>query len=83
MIEFAPDRPIWQQVADILRARITDGTYRPRRPIPSENQLMGEFGIARATVRKAVAHLREAGYVYTVKSLGSFVAPPEDRPSEA
>lgn len=80
MIEFAPDRPIWQQVAEIIRARIEDGTYQPRQPVPSENQMIKEFGIARATARKAFAHLRETGYIYTVKSLGSFVTPPEDRP---
>lgn len=76
MIEYAPDRPVWQQVADILRQRIADGTYQPRHPIPSEKQLVGEFGIARGTARKVIAHLRETGYVYTVPNLGSFVAEP-------
>src|SRR5712691_5503000 len=31
------------------------------------------------TVRKAVAALRDQGYVYSVHGLGTFVSPPEDR----
>ncbi|GAA3554411.1 GntR family transcriptional regulator [Nonomuraea rosea] len=77
MIEFAADRPVWKQVADILRARIGNGTYRPRQPIPSETQLVGEFGIARGTARKVVAALRDEGLIYTVPQMGSFVSPPE------
>ncbi|MFG1960776.1 GntR family transcriptional regulator [Nonomuraea sp. NPDC049028] len=77
MIEFAADRPVWKQVADILRERIRSGTYRPRQPIPSETQLVGEFGVARGTARKVVAALREEGLIYTVPQMGSFVSPPE------
>ena len=77
MIEFVADRPVWKQVADILRERIRNGTYRPRQPIPSETQLVGEFGIARGTARKVVAALREEGLIYTVPQMGSFVSPQE------
>jgi GntR family transcriptional regulator len=82
VIEFAADRPVWKQVADILRERIRNGTYRPRQPIPSEVQLVGEFGIARGTARKVVAALRDEGLIYTVPQMGSFVSPPvgEDPP---
>ncbi|MGW7362993.1 GntR family transcriptional regulator [Streptomyces sp. NPDC054841] len=73
-MEFAADRYRWVQVAEELRKRITDGTYQPRQPMPSENQLMGEFGIARGTARKVIAHLRDEGVVYTVPRLGTFVA---------
>jgi GntR family transcriptional regulator len=77
MIEFVADRPVWKQVADILRERIGNGTYRPRQPIPSETQLVGEFGIARGTARKVVAALRDEGLIYTVPQMGSFVSPPD------
>ncbi|MFG3494514.1 GntR family transcriptional regulator [Streptomyces sp. NPDC047928] len=79
-MEFAADRYRWVQVAEELRKRITDGTYRPRQPMPSENQLIGEFGIARGTARKVIAHLRDEGVVYTVPRLGTFVS--EQRPQE-
>ncbi|MGH3328793.1 MAG: GntR family transcriptional regulator [Streptomycetales bacterium] len=74
VIEFSPDRPVWQQVADVIAERIADGTYAPRRPIPSEKQLVAEFGIARGTARKVIAGLRAEGLIYTVANLGSFVS---------
>ena len=73
MIEFAPDQPRWRQVADILRTRITDGTYPPRTRVPSVLQLQAEFGIAAATGQKVHRALREEGLIYTEPGLGSFV----------
>ena len=77
MIEFAPDIPRWRQVAEIIRARIADGTYPPRTRVPSVVQLTEEFGIANATAHKVLQALRTEGLTYTEPGLGSFVA---DRP---
>lgn len=82
VIEFDPTRPKWSQIADVLRARITSGEYQPRTLI-SEVQLEEEFGVARTTVRKATAALREEGLITTTPGMGSFVAdqpPQRDRP---
>lgn len=68
-------RPVYVQVADILRARIESGQLVPDRPVPSESQLQQEFGVARGTARKAIAVLREQGFVVTVKGRGSYVSP--------
>lgn len=73
-MEFDADRYRWVQVAEELRKRIADGTYQARQSMPSENQLIGEFEIARGTARKVIAHLRDEGVVYTVPRLGTFVA---------
>jgi GntR family transcriptional regulator len=67
--------PVYVQVADILRARIESGQLLPDRPVPSESQLQQEFGVARGTARKAIALLREQGFVVTVKGRGSYVNP--------
>jgi DNA-binding GntR family transcriptional regulator len=67
--------PVYVQVADILRARIESGQLLPDRPVPSESQLRQEFGVARGTARKAIAVLREQGFVVTVKGRGSYVNP--------
>jgi DNA-binding GntR family transcriptional regulator len=82
MIEFAPDRPRWKQVADVIRQRIADGTYPPRTRIPSVVELLEEFGIATSTGQKVHRGLREEGLIYTEPGLGSFVAarPPADHP---
>jgi GntR family transcriptional regulator len=73
MFEFEPDRPRWQQVADVIRERIESGTYQPKYLV-SELSLVQEFGIARDTARKAVRALREEGLIYTVPHMGSFVS---------
>ncbi|MCF6470721.1 winged helix-turn-helix transcriptional regulator [Nonomuraea sp. MG754425] len=75
MIDFEPDRPRWQQIADVLRSRITAGEYPPKYLV-SEVRLVQEFGVARDTIRKAIRQLREEGLIYTVPNLGSFVSPP-------
>jgi DNA-binding GntR family transcriptional regulator len=63
------------RVADILAARIERGDWQPGRAIPSEAQLIGEYGLARATVRRAIAVLVEAGIVFVVPQRGTYVEP--------
>ena len=75
--EFDPTRPKWEQIADAVRERIRSGEYPPRHLI-SEVRLEAEFGVARVTVRKATAALREEGLISTTPGMGSFVADPED-----
>ena len=68
--------PRYRQIAGILRERIEAGELEPDRPIPSEAQIQGEFGVARETARRAVALLREEGYVVTVPGMGTYVKRP-------
>jgi GntR family transcriptional regulator len=67
--------PLYVQVADAIEARIHGGELRPNRPVPSENQLVQEYGIARGTARKAIDLLRERGLVTTVVGRGTYVLP--------
>lgn len=82
MIDHEGMTPVYQQVADLLAARIERGELQPNRPIPSEVTLMQEFGIARGTVRHAVSLLRERGLVATVHGRGTFVLPGDTRSTE-
>jgi len=82
VIEFREDQPRWQQVARVIRERIAAGTYRPGSRVPSENDLMQEFGIARMTAHKAMRALRDEGAVYTVRGMGSFVSSPGESQGE-
>ncbi|GLW98059.1 MULTISPECIES: GntR family transcriptional regulator [Microtetraspora] len=77
MIEFREDQPRWEQVARVIRDRIVVGEYRPGSRVPSENDLMQEFGIARMTAHKVMRALRAEGTIYTVRGMGSFVAQPD------
>ncbi|MEV7777652.1 GntR family transcriptional regulator [Kitasatospora sp. NPDC088351] len=72
MIEFDPTQPKWQQIAELLRARIASGEYPPRHLI-SEVQLESELGVNRKTVRKATDALRTEGLITTTPGMGSFV----------
>jgi GntR family transcriptional regulator len=65
--------PPYVQVAAILRARIKSGELPPRRRLPSINDLVGEFGIARTTASKALHLLIEEGLAETVRGMGTYV----------
>ena len=65
--------PVYRQLAAILRERIESGGLAPGAPLPSESYLMGEHGISRDSVRKAMDILRAEGLVITVQGKGSFV----------
>lgn len=74
MIDHEGPTPLYVQVADAIQARIDAGDLLPNRPIPSENQLVQEYGVARGTARKAIQLLRERGMVVTVVGRGTYVA---------
>lgn len=69
------DRAVWKQVAEELRNRINAGVYQPRQAIPSLTALVQEFGVARNTIRKVIAHLADEGLVRTEMGVGTFVSP--------
>lgn len=74
MDDLGPARPpIYQQIARVLRSRIFHGRYGPGSPIPSENDLAGEFGVARLTVRQAIQELRREGALVSRRGSGTFV----------
>ncbi|GGW76758.1 GntR family transcriptional regulator [Streptomyces griseoloalbus] len=72
------DGPVtpYRQLADILKARIARGDWRLGRPIASETRLVQEYGLARSTVRRAIAVLVEEGVVWTVQGRGTYVGQP-------
>ena len=72
-IDHGAATPVYQQLAAILRARITSGELPPGRVLPSESTLMQEHGIARETARKAVRVLRDEGLVRIVQGRGAYV----------
>jgi DNA-binding GntR family transcriptional regulator len=73
MIEWRANAPKWVQVADVLKARIADGTYPPDTQLPSQHQLVEEFGIAPNTAQKVLTRLRQEGTAYSVRGVGTFV----------
>jgi DNA-binding FadR family transcriptional regulator len=60
-------------VYDSIRARIIDGTWPARSRLPSEAELVNQFGISRPVVRQALARLRDNGLIASRQGSGSFV----------
>jgi GntR family transcriptional repressor for pyruvate dehydrogenase complex len=60
-----PIRPqkLYEQVAHRLEERILDHTYTPGDLMPSERDLMREFGVGRPAIREALFHLRGMGLI--------------------
>jgi GntR family histidine utilization transcriptional repressor len=65
---------LYQQVKDFIAGRIQDGTWRPGDKLPSENDLVVQFGMSRMTVNRALRELVEQGRIRRVAGVGSFVA---------
>src|SRR6266545_1481441 len=65
--------PVYRQIADGLRLDIESGSLGVGAQLPSENQLMADYGAARQTVRQAVALLKSEGLVYAERGRGAFV----------
>lgn len=63
----------YQEVADIVRERIKDGTYKVGELIPDQTSLAAEFKVNRLTVKKALDGLASEGLIYKQSGLGTYV----------
>lgn len=67
--------PLYHQLADILLAGIRSGDYPPGSRIPSEPQLVKDFGIGRPTVRQAIDVLVRKRLLTRRRGSGTYVNP--------
>jgi GntR family transcriptional regulator len=51
----------YESIADVLRSRIASGELAPGDKVPSENEIMDDFGVGRDTAYKALQVLRDEG----------------------
>lgn len=63
--------PKYQRLRDALVARAVPG-----QALPSERELTVEYGVSRATVRKAIDTLVADGLLHRVPGVGTFAVPP-------
>ncbi|MFF0378967.1 GntR family transcriptional regulator [Actinoplanes missouriensis] len=73
----------YAHIIDVLQERIARGTYPLGAMLPSEAQLVREFGASRSTVVRALEYLRQCGYLEGVQGKGRLVlgVPSRRRPS--
>ena len=66
--------PVYVQIMDQVRARVTDGSLPPGTPVPSVRQLAADLEINPNTVAKAYTLLESEGIVSTRARRGTFIA---------
>lgn len=61
------------QLVKEIGERITSGRYGRGEKLPTEQELIAEFGVSRTVVREAIANLKAKGLVETQQGVGAFV----------
>jgi DNA-binding GntR family transcriptional regulator len=74
-INHGSSRSVPTQVAADIEADIDAGKLVPDTRLPSEAELAEQYGVARISVRRAIAQLRERGKVITFQGRGTYVTP--------
>jgi len=64
---------LYRGIADQVRNRITTGEIPPGTKLPTESQLIDQYGASRNTIRLALAELENEGLIATEQGRGSFV----------
>jgi GntR family transcriptional regulator len=60
-------------ISQELISRINDGDLVPGMKIPSENEIISNYGVSNTTARKVHSELERAGYAKRIKGRGTFV----------
>jgi GntR family transcriptional regulator len=68
-------QPIYQQLADLLAARLLDGDPPEGEALPSVRTLAGQHLLNPLTVQRALQALSEAGLLENRRGLGLYVMP--------
>ena len=71
-------QPMYQQIAEKLRARIEAGELAPGAQLPTELELRDQYSSSRNTIRDAIKRLTSQGLVETRPGQGTFVTPRVD-----
>jgi GntR family histidine utilization transcriptional repressor len=69
--------PHYLRLKRMIVERIETGDWPPHHRIPSESELVREFGVSRMTINRAVRELAIEGKVVRVQGVGTFVAEPK------
>jgi GntR family transcriptional regulator len=68
---------LYARIRDELRAQIIAGSYPPHARLPSESELIAQYGVSRITVRHALAELEKEGVLFKIAGKGVFVSKPK------
>lgn len=74
VLDMSDKRPIYEQVVDKYKELIAIGVLRQDDKMPSVRQLAIDLSINPNTIQRAYTELERAGFIYSVKGRGNFVA---------
>ena len=66
--------PLYIQLKNIIRTKISSDEWSPDSPIPSENELCSIYGISRMTARSVITQLVAEGLLYRIPGKGTYVS---------
>ncbi|MFD0716856.1 GntR family transcriptional regulator [Paenibacillus sp. GCM10027626] len=70
------NQPLYLQIRGMLKEKIEKGELKPGDQIPTEADLIQQFGVSRITIKSALKMLVEEGLVYRIAGKGTFVSDP-------
>ena len=76
-------KPVYIQLAAVIRRQIISGKLKPDEAIPSQTYMTRTYGVSRGSVAHAVAVLLNEGLLSTVKGKGVYVTPENQREAAA
>jgi len=65
--------PLYYQLATLMRQKIVTRDYQAGDQLPSESEMVEDYGVSRMTVRQAMANLEEEGLIRRERGRGTFV----------
>ncbi len=73
-LDYKDGRTLHEQIEDGFRGLIISGILKPDEQLPSVRELSISLTVNPNTVQKAYKELENAGFIYSVKGKGNFVA---------
>ena len=69
-----PALALYEQIKVFVTRKMQDGSWPAGQRLPSEKEMVAQFGISRMTINRALRELVEQGRIVRVSGVGSFVA---------
>ncbi|MEN0056473.1 MAG: FadR/GntR family transcriptional regulator [Mucilaginibacter sp.] len=76
MISTIHKKSLAEEVAEQLRTAIANGSYKAGEQLPTEPELMKQFGVGRSSVREAIRILANSGLLRVQQGVGTFIEAP-------
>ncbi len=69
--------PFYETVKQDICKKIAGGVWQPHDRIPSEAELVAQYGFSRMTINRALRELTDEGWLVRLQGVGTFVAEPK------